>query len=110
MAKKTILYEVQLRNGHGETTEYHVDLTKGHIKKKLETLDVKVVGIKSLGQKEVVVQPDENMEIEFNLVIDESSSFTFNRHTSGYQFLVNKFQPQVDQLENEIHGAHEEQA
>jgi hypothetical protein len=102
MAKKTILYEVQLRNGHGQVTEYHVGQTKGHLKKELETESVKVIGIKSLGQKEVIVQPDTDLETEFNVVVDENNDFTFDKHTQGYQFLKNKFQPQVDELEKEI--------
>lgn len=102
MAKKTIIYEVQLRNGHEQVTEYHVGQTKGHLKKELETHDVKVVGIRSLGQKKVIVQPDEDLETEFNIVIDENNSFTFNMSANGYQFLRNKFQPQVDKLEKEI--------
>ncbi len=51
MAKKTILYEVKIRNGHGVSTEYHVGQTKALIKKDIETPDVKVESVKSLGQK-----------------------------------------------------------
>lgn len=108
MAKKTILYEVKIRNGHGVSTEYHVGQTKALIKKDIETPDVKVESVKSLGQKEVSVGPDDNYHLaEFNVCVDDNSGFTFDRNSRGYQYLRNKFQPQVDKLESEMNSPYE---
>ena len=108
MAKKTILYEVVVKNGHGTSTEFHVGQTKALLKKAIETTDIKVDSIKSLGQKIVDVQPDIDMDTEFNVKVSESEGFTFNKESRGYQFLREKFQPQVDKLEKAIDDTYEE--
>lgn len=86
-------------NGHGKKKEYHVGLTKAHLKKDIEDTNIKVESIKSLGQKTVDVQPDDNLDIEFNIKVNDSDVFIFNNHCSGYQFLRDKFQSQVDDFE-----------
>ena len=108
MAKKTILYEVIVKNGHGTSTEFHVGQTKELLKKSIETKDVKVDSIKSLGQKTVDVQPDSDWDIEFNVKLNECEGYTFDKSSRGYHFLRDNFQPQVDNLEKEIDDAREE--
>lgn len=108
MAIKTILYEVVIKNGHGTNTEFHVGQTKALLKKSIETKDVKVDSIRSLGQKTVDIQPSSDLVTEFNVRLNESDGFIFNEYSSGYQFLRDKFQPQVDKLEKEIDDTREE--
>ncbi len=102
MAKKTLVYEATTRNGHGSETKLYVAPTKGHLKKVLENDDVKVLGIRSLGQK--TVTPYENPEdsVSFEVNLDESSSLQIEPSDLGHGFLSNKFMPQCDKVKNQI--------
>ncbi|EKB1982693.1 hypothetical protein ONF77_004661 [Vibrio parahaemolyticus] len=108
MAEKTLVYEVKMRNGHGTKTEYHVGKTKYSIKKSLETNDVKVESVKSIGQKPVDVAYDEDYNISFNIGLNESDTFTWNQNSAGYDFLKEKFETQVDKLESDYHDSFED--
>ena len=103
MAKKTIVYEATITNGHGQKTEHFVAPTKAQLKKCLENENVKV-DIRSVGQKEVKVVPDQDdgTIAQFVVVIDEKSEVTVSNNDVGYKFLRSKFQPQVDRLEDEL--------
>ncbi|WP_460077034.1 hypothetical protein [Pseudomonas sp. H2_C01] len=108
MAEKTILYEVVLRNGHGEYSELHVGPTKDRIRKAIENKDVKVESIKSLGQKKVDVEPGEIDDVDFSVRVNDEEVVKFNSTCLGYNFLNFKFKPQVEELKNEINKKYEE--
>ncbi|WP_332421312.1 hypothetical protein, partial [Vibrio metschnikovii] len=64
--------------------------------------------LSAYGQKEVSVGPDDNYDLaEFNVCVDDNSGFTFDRNSRGYQYLRDKFQPQVDKLESEMNPPYE---
>lgn len=109
MAKKTIVYEVVTKNGHGTETQFYVGTTKQHLKKALETKDVKVETVKSLGQKVVIVQPDLDQynSAAFKIDLDGSATLEITPNDLGYEFLRDKFLPQVDALENDLKSQYE---
>ncbi|MFJ2358517.1 hypothetical protein [Pseudomonas fluorescens] len=108
MAEKTILYEVVLKNGHGEFTELHVGPTKDRIRKAIENADVRVESIKSLGQKKVDVEPGDIDVVGFSVRLTDDESVKFNSSCLGYGFLNFKFKPQVEELKKEIYKDYEE--
>ncbi|AUO48107.1 hypothetical protein [Pseudomonas ogarae] len=108
MAEKTILYEVTMRNGHGEFSELHVGQTKDRIRKAIENRDVKVERIKSLGQKKVDVAPGEIDDVEFSVRLSDDEVIKFDSSCIGYAFLNYKFKPQVEELKEEINKGYEE--
>ncbi|MEZ8236806.1 hypothetical protein AB6C62_25295, partial [Vibrio splendidus] len=101
MAEKTLVYEVKIRNGHGTNTEYHVGKTKYSIKKNRETNETKVESVRSIGQQFVDVDFDENSDLAFNINLGKSETLTWHRNSSGYDFLTEKFEKQVDKLESD---------
>ncbi len=109
MAKKTRLYEATTRNGHGTKTQLFVAQTKSHLKKVLETKNVKVEDIHSLGFKTVSVTSDYEDRILFQIGDDESLKLEIYEEDLGHKLLSNKFQPQVDNEKAQIKRRHEEE-
>lgn len=108
MAEKTLLFEVTMRNGHGEFSELHVGQTKDRIRKAIENRDVKVERVRSLGQKKVDVIPGEIDDVEFSVRLNDDEFVRFDSSCIGYGFLNYKFKPQVEELKEEINKKYED--
>ena len=102
MAKKTLVYEAQIRNGHGTNTELFVAPTKAILKKNIENDTVKVLGIRSLGQKTVTAYANHEESVSFKVKVNESSSLDIHPNDLGHRFLKTKFQPQFDKVKDDI--------
>lgn len=103
MAKKTIVYEAQLKNGHTTWVEKFVAPTKDHLKDALQTNDVKVENIRSLGQHNVEVIPDDDHRAAtFRIKLQDNSELNISHGERGNNFLRSKFKNQTDKLEKEL--------
>ena len=103
MAKKTIVYEVSLKNGHDSWTAYFVAPTKAHLKDALSTNDVKVESIRSLGQHTVKPRISDHYDgIIFDIELNNKREMNISKNDLGSDFLRSKFKQQTDKLVSEL--------
>lgn len=102
MATKARFYEVRLRNGHHEWSEYRAAPSQSHFDGAMVNPAVKVVSIKSVGWQEVFVRPnDENNDPEFYAKV-KGSDIVINKRMLGYKYLTQQFLPQFEEIKEFI--------
>lgn len=102
MAKKARFYEVERQNGHEKWTEVIAAPSKDHIESALNTADIKVNKIQSLGWAPVATQPDDSdSHHEFHAKV-KGQEIVIRPQEPGYKYLTQQFHNQVQDVNSWI--------
>ena len=92
-----------LRNGHNSEREMFVAPTRIYLKDALQTKDVKVENVKSLGQHTVrVILGDNYVPVAYKIQLENNEKINIPEGNLGNNFLRRKFKKQTDKLQYEM--------
>nr|WP_314623747.1 hypothetical protein [uncultured Noviherbaspirillum sp.] len=102
MATKARFYEVERQNGHEKWNEFVAAPSKKHIESGLNTPNIKVNTIKSVGWLPVAARPSGDEQTHEFQTEFKGKEFTIQREAPGFKYLTQQFHTQVQDVQKWI--------